>query len=201
MHNWMGFLSLDYTTSPYPQIWVETTNEKSSQGWYFPTKQLGSWWAFLGNEMNESSANCSCSRTTNHQMCVGCASFFRVFRGVLGMKTPSLLCFLGGLWHCQIVVLNLFAVNRIGCLWGGTPETALRPCVTLGILSSLITVVAMFIWGSLLTLTIHCLCFSVFMAGPNNLGLIASSYVKCLKTHMFKSNAKLAPAERRFLKL
>lgn len=58
--------------------------------------------------------------------------FFRVFRGVLGMKTSSLLCFLGGLWHCQIVALNLFAVNRIGCLWGGTPETALQPCVTLG---------------------------------------------------------------------
>lgn len=124
--------------------------------------------------------------------------FFRVFRGVLGMNTSSLLCFLGGLWHCQIVVLNLFAVNRIGCLWGGTPETALAPCVTLGKSSSLVT---MFIWGSLLTLTIHCFCFSVFMAGPNNLGLIASSYVKCLKTHMFKSNAKLAPAERRFLKL
>ena len=64
----------------------KTTNEKSSQGWYFPTKQFGCWWAFLGNEMNKSFALFSFAYCKPSNVCRLCEFFFRVFRGVLGMK-------------------------------------------------------------------------------------------------------------------
>lgn len=46
MHNWMGFSTLTYNIHTH-RFGSKSTNEKSSQGWHFPTKQLASWWVFF----------------------------------------------------------------------------------------------------------------------------------------------------------
>ena len=94
MHNWKGFLSLDYTTS-IPTDLGRNHQRKVIPRVILPNQTVGFLMSIFG-KWNEQII-CKLFLFAYYKPSNVCrlCEFFRVFRGVLGMKTPSLLCFLG----------------------------------------------------------------------------------------------------------